>query len=99
MNLSYHPSIYSVAPIVILEESPHSYQSLFEIEKLLREQFRQLFKKCTGKLSEMAKLEKNTWQRLDDERENYESMRKTVENSAQAKVVGGLRIHFHPKYL
>ena len=66
--------------------SEHRFQSLVDAEKDIKVMFAELLEKYTKNITNMAKCEKDTWLRLDKERENCEAMKKSVRLKIKQKV-------------
>ena len=56
------------------KEQRHTYQSLENTAETLKSEFEELIKKCSDKITEMCKVEKETWLKLDQLEEHCQQL-------------------------
>ena len=64
----------------------HTYQSLENIAETLKSEFEELIKKCSDKITEMCKVEKETWLKLDQLEADCQKLITQVEKKAETLV-------------
>ena len=74
------------------EEQQHTYQSLENTAETLKSEFEELIKKCSDKITEMCKVEKETWIKLDQLEEDCQKLITQVEKKAETLV--SLKTHY-----
>lgn len=47
------------------DKEQHTFYTLDDTSELLKDEFKEFLKKCSEKITEMCKLEKETWMKLD----------------------------------
>ena len=64
----------------------HRYRTLRETELRLKSEFEAVIKRCAAKITEMCKVEKETWIKLDQLEEDCQGLITQVEKKADALV-------------
>ena len=64
----------------------HTYQTLGQTAVRLKGEFEEMIKKCSDKITEMCKVEKETWIKLDQLEEDCEDLIDQVETKAETLV-------------
>ena len=71
---------------VINSGDDHSTIPLATARISLEAHFAEMIKKCSEKVTELCKLEKQTWQTVDELNEKCEAMMKQVDTTAEKQV-------------
>lgn len=71
---------------VIISGDDHSTIPLATARISLEAHFAEMIKKCSEKVTELCKLEKRTWQTVDELNEKCEAMIKQVDLTAEKQV-------------
>ena len=75
----------------------HTYRTLRETELRLKSEFEAVIKRCAAKITEMCKVEKETWIKLDKLEEDCQGLITQVEKKADALVSLVTVIHVMPR--
>ena len=64
----------------------HTYQTLGQTTLSLKSEFEEVIKRCSDKITEMCKVEKETWIKLDQLEEDCQDLIDQVETKAETLV-------------
>ena len=65
----------------------HCYYPLASVKTKIKSKFDELLKQTDSKLTEIARIEKNAWKRLDTLEEECQKMTKNVEKNSKEQVL------------
>lgn len=68
------------------ENNDHFYKTMNDIRSQLEAEFAELTKSVTDKMTEMCKLEKETWQKLDNLEMECDELRRDIHDKAKEMV-------------
>ena len=71
----------------MIAEGNHEIVPLATIRERLEAQFADMIQQCSDKVTELCKLEKETWQTVDTLNEKYEAMMNQVETTKERHVL------------
>ena len=71
----------------LIAEGNHEIVPLATIRERLEVQFADMIKKCSDKVTELCKLEKETWQTVDTLNEKCEAMMNQVDTTKEKQVL------------
>ncbi|XP_067944214.1 uncharacterized protein [Watersipora subatra] len=69
-----------------LDDKKHDYHKFDELEKGLTDEYKKLLREADAKLTEMYKLEKETWSYLDNDAINRNNLIEEAERARKAKI-------------
>ena len=72
--------------LVFLEGLVHRFMPLAAALATLETRFEEMVQKCSDKVTELCKLEKQTWQTVDELNEKCEAMMNKVDSTAEKQV-------------
>ena len=78
---------------IFLEGIAHRFMPLAAARATLEKYFEDMIKNCSDKVTELCKLEKQTWQTVDELNEKCEAMMNQVDTTVEMQV-GTQKIYF-----
>ena len=70
----------------IISGGTHNFSTLSDTALYLQAEFAKLLRECSRKLTEMCKVEKQTWLELDETNEAFDELIEKVNNKAEELV-------------
>ena len=78
---------------LLISGGNHKTYPLATVRALIEKEFDVMTKKCSDKITELCKLEKQTWQTVDELNEICEAMVNQVDSTAEKQVMTMVNLH------